>query len=212
MASILMRITDEPRRSVRATKGHHSKIDMLDEPPTEPKKKSAKKGAKKAVEQQEEEEEEEIRCVCGAISTDDSPPDEPWIACDECAVWQHNTCMDISPFGDEVPENYKCEQHDPVFHKELLDAMARGVPIWEERKKKWAKKLKAAAAGDSSKKGGKKGKTGGGKRASEANGNSNPPSKVSTPVPETKKATPAKSSAKRKDRHESGEKDTPKVS
>ncbi|KAH8587132.1 SPOC domain-containing protein [Bisporella sp. PMI_857] len=192
---------DEPRRSVRATKGHHSKIDLADEP-IETKKKTTKKGSKKVVEEEPEEEEEVIRCVCGATETDNGDEDGAWIACDKCQVWQHNTCMDISPFEDEVPDSYLCEQHDPVFHKELLDAMKNGIPIWEARKKKWALILEKKAAAESKK--GKKGKTG--KKASDhANGNSNPPSKVSTPVPEAKKATPAKSSTKRKDRHESQE-------
>lgn len=200
--------SDEPRRSVRATKGHHSKIDMMDETPAEPKKKVTKRGAKKVVEQQEEDEDEKIRCVCGAQSTESENEDGAWIACDLCAVWQHNTCMDVSPFEDEIPEKYRCEQHDPEAHKELLEAMERGYPIWEDRKKKWAKKLKEKSA-ESNKKKGAKGKAG--KKAQEANGNSNPPSKVSTPVPEARKGTPAKSSAKRKDRHEPQEKDVPKV-
>ncbi|KAG9246862.1 SPOC domain-containing protein [Calycina marina] len=198
---------DEPRRSVRETKGRHSKMEEEEAPIEQPKKKGGKKGGKKAAAKEEEEEEENVRCVCGAKSDAEQNEDGAWIACDVCDVWQHNTCMDISPFDDEVPKNYKCEKHDPVFHKELLDAMARGIPLWEDRKAKWLKYYKKGQAGPDKKKG--KGKTG--KRASEVNGISNPPSKVSTPVPEAKKATPAKTSgAKRKDRHDAHENDVPK--
>ncbi|KZL63062.1 spoc domain-containing protein [Colletotrichum incanum] len=117
----------EPRRSVRATKGQHTKA--FDDQPIEPPK---KRGRKKK--QEEEPEEEIIRCVCGATEQD-GDSEEPWIACDKCTAWQHNVCMGMSVFTEDLPKNYYCEQCAPQDHKELLSAMAEGERPWETRRK-----------------------------------------------------------------------------
>ncbi|KAM5371341.1 hypothetical protein ACJZ2D_008039 [Fusarium nematophilum] len=134
----------EPRRSVRATKGQHTKsFDEL-EPATVPKRRQTKK-TKKAKEQAQEQEQEQgqgqeqeedqedeiIRCVCGATEQDEDSG-EAWIACETCGAWQHNVCVGVSSFDDEIPEHYWCEQCRPEDHKELLDGMAKeneAVPV-----------------------------------------------------------------------------------
>jgi len=161
-------------------------------------KKRGKKGKKQAA--AEEDEEEIIRCVCGAVTTEDDNG-EAWIACDNCGVWQHNVCVGVSPFEDETPEKYLCEQCDVVFHKVLLDGIKRGEKPWEDRQR--AHEIKQREEEEATKKGkGKKGK--GNKRLSDqksdlshaTNGKAKSPS---TPVPEAKKGTPARGSGKRKD-------------
>ncbi|KAJ0348048.1 hypothetical protein KNSL1_005930 [Colletotrichum chrysophilum] len=117
----------EPRRSVRATKGQHTKA--FDDQPIEPPK---KRGRKKK--QEEEPEEEIIRCVCGATEQD-GDSEEPWIACDKCTAWQHNVCMGMSVFTEDLPKNYYCEQCAPQDHKELLAAMSKGERPWEARRR-----------------------------------------------------------------------------
>jgi hypothetical protein len=183
-------------------------MDMLDQL-AEMKKKGAKKGSKKQVAQEEEDgdEVEVIRCICGALETSDDD-DEPWIACDKCHVWQHNICVGVSTFDDEVPENYMCEQCDPVFHKPLLDAISRGEKPWEDNRRAFEQRKREEEEEEASKKKGKKGK---GKRTSDpksdlsqvSNGKAKSPS---TPVPEPKKEKkePVRAgSSKRKSAHES---------
>ncbi|KAE9381015.1 SPOC-domain-containing protein [Stipitochalara longipes BDJ] len=147
-------MADEPRRSVRATKGQHTKsLDLLDQP-SEPKKKATKRSKKAAV----EEEVEVIRCVCGAIETGDND-NEPWIACDKCGVWQHNVCVGVAVYEDDVPKTYMCEQCDPVFHKPLLEAFERGEDILGERRRAYElQKLQDEQEEALKKKGKKKGK------------------------------------------------------
>ncbi|KAF4633143.1 hypothetical protein G7Y89_g4980 [Cudoniella acicularis] len=209
--------TDEPRRSVRATKGQHTKsLDLLDQP-AEPKKKSTKKAAKKAVEKNEDEEVEVIRCVCGAVETGDDEG-EPWIACDTCGVWQHNVCVGISRFEEDAPDKYRCEQCDPQFplHKELLDGLKKGRKLWEERRRIDEQELAEGEKG--SKKSKKKSK---GKRVSDqsdlshaANGKAKSPSaSIAPPAPPEKKESIARSgSTKRKTRDESHDNESLKVS
>lgn len=184
-AWVLTYLTDEPRRSVRATKGQHTKMDLLDHQ-TDMKKKTTKKGAKKQAVQEEGDEVEVIRCVCGARAT--SPDDdEPWIACDKCHVWQHNICVGVSTFDDELPENYMCEECDPAYHKPLLDAIGRGEKPWEDNRRAFEQRQQEEE--DAAKKKSKKGK---GKRTSDpkselsqaSNGKAKSPS---TPVPDVKK-------------------------
>jgi hypothetical protein len=180
----------------------------LPDTPTEGKKKGGKRGKKQAA----QEEEEVIRCVCGVRTTDEDSG-EAWIACDNCGVWQHNVCVGVSTYDEDLPENYMCEECDPVFHKPLLDAIARGEEPWEDRK---LEHQKLEEEKEPSKKKGKKGKA---KRLSDpksepsqvANGKAKSPS---TPVPEVKKKdTPAKGgSSKRKVRDESHDKESAKVS
>jgi hypothetical protein len=200
--------SDEPRRSGRPTKGQHTKMDLLDQP-AEMKKKGGKRGKKQAAQEEEEEEEEVIRCVCGATATAGPEDPEPWIACDNCGVWQHNVCVGIPTFEDEIPENYLCEQCGPEGHKELLASIQRGETIWEDRRR--AYELMQAEE-ETSKKKGKKGK----KRASEigaSNGRAKSPSiPATTETKKERKETPIRTgSTKRKARHESHEKDSAKV-
>ncbi|KAM0250506.1 hypothetical protein ACHAQJ_008597 [Trichoderma viride] len=129
----------EPRRSVRATKGQHTKAFDELEPPA-PKRRQTKKNSnnnKKAQVQEKEQSqdpEEVIRCVCGATEQDEDSG-EAWISCETCFVWQHNVCVGVSSYEDEIPDNYWCEECKPENHKELLDAIARGEKLWEERRK-----------------------------------------------------------------------------
>jgi hypothetical protein len=75
-----------------------------------------------------------VRCACGAVD-DVEDSDEAWIACGSCHCWQHNVCMGIDMTDGGLPAEYKCEICAPGFHKELLDACARGEKLWEDRRK-----------------------------------------------------------------------------
>ncbi|KAL7941369.1 SPOC domain-containing protein [Trichoderma barbatum] len=125
----------EPRRSVRATKGQHTKAFDELEPPV-PKRRQTKKNKKAAVQEKEQSQdpEEVIRCVCGATEQDEDSG-EAWISCETCFVWQHNVCVGVSSYEDEIPDHYWCEECKPENHRELLDAIARGEKLWEERRK-----------------------------------------------------------------------------
>ena len=186
----------EPRRSVRSTKGQHKALDL--EQPTEPKKRG-KKG-KKAIEKTEEPEEEIIRCVCGATEQDEDSG-EPWIACDNCGAWQHNVCMGMSVYSEDLPKEYFCEQCRPEDHKELLDGIAKGEKPWEARRRAYEEEQ----AEKKKKKGNKKGK----KRQSDSQEEpqSSQKSKAS-PAPEKKGAnSKATAGTKRKERDDSQDKD-----
>jgi len=178
------------RTSSRATKGQHTKQDLLDSTP-QPKKKG-KKGSKKVAAQ--EDEEEVIRCICGATETTDSD-EEPWIACDKCGVWQHNICMGMPTYDEDIPDNYLCEQCGPGNHKELLSTMKRGEKLWEFRRAEYEKQqAKEQAEEDAKRKGKKKGKRQSDVTSSQSNGQAKSPS---TPI--EPKETPAKTgSTKRK--------------
>lgn len=205
-------ITDEPRRSVRATKGQHTKsLDLLDQATPEPKKKSTKK-AKKV---EKEEEAEVIRCVCGALESPDGDED-PWIACDNCNVWQHNVCVGITTYDEDIPKNYLCEECDPHFHKELLDGIKHGIKIWEQRRKAY-EKMKADEEKEAKKgKGKKKSKRTSDPKSEVSHATNGKAKSPSTPVPaevkKDKKDVAAKSSAaKRKNRDDSQDKEPTKV-
>lgn len=149
----------EPRRSVRATKGQHTKsFDELE--PAAPKRRQTKKTKKAQEQEQSQEPEEVIRCVCGATEQDEDSG-EAWISCETCYVWQHNVCVGVSSFEDEIPDNYWCEKCRPQDHRELLDGMAKGEKPWEARRK--AHELEEAER--KKKKGGRKPK---GKRNSDS--------------------------------------------
>ncbi|KAK6837036.1 SPOC domain-containing protein [Apiospora arundinis] len=184
----------EPRRSVRATKGQHTKaFEALENGPQPTKRKQAtKKGKKVAQKEEEEEDEEVIRCVCGAISQDNDDPNEPWIACEKCGAWQHNVCMGMSIFDDDLPKEYFCEQCKPEDHKELLDGIARGEEPWVTRRQKHEDENKK-------KKGGKKGKA---KRVSDTKDRTSPAASASkakpSPTPEVKKEEEPAAKGKRK--------------
>jgi hypothetical protein len=211
--NMLTSLTDEPRRSVRATKGQHTKsLDILDQP-TETKKKSTKKG-KKAVQQEEEEEVEVIRCVCGAVDQGDDEG-EPWIACDKCTVWQHNVCVGVSPYDEDTPDSYLCEQCGPQFHKPLLDALKRGEKLWISRRIAYEKELEEREKED--KKKGKKGSKAKGKRTSdpklEVSKATNGKAKSPSFAEDTPKKEPVAraASTKRKARDESHDNEVVKV-
>ncbi|KAH8882238.1 SPOC-domain-containing protein [Thozetella sp. PMI_491] len=194
----------EPRRSVRATKGQHKALEQLDNPPEAPKRRGAKKGKKAAA--QEEPEEEVIRCVCGATEQDDHS-DEAWIACDSCGAWQHNVCMGMSQFEEDLDRDYFCELCKPENHKELLESIERGEKLWEVRRKAHEEEAEAKKK----KKGGKKGK---GKRVSDpkeeatAKKKQSPAPAVTPTPPEPTKKEPKAASAKRKASEAPPEKDT----
>ncbi|KAJ1328062.1 lysyl-tRNA synthetase class II [Microdochium nivale] len=148
----------EPRRSVRATKGQHTKaFEELGDGP-DMKKRQTKKGGKKSAQKEEaqDEDEEVIRCICGATTQDDDDANEPWIACDKCGAWQHNVCVGMSVFTEDLTKDYFCEQCAPDDHRETLEAIAKGEKPWVERRQKYE---------DDKKK--KKGKKGKGKRMSD---------------------------------------------
>lgn len=153
---------DEPRRSGRATKGQHNKDrDINEDAAVTTKKKGKGKGAKaKVVEEEEEEQEEVIRCVCGTYSEEEDEP-RAMICCDNCAAWQHNSCMGL-PEDYEV-ETYFCEQCKPENHKKLVAAMARGEKPWEEV----IRKREQALAEKAKKKGGRKGRKSAGAKTEE---------------------------------------------
>lgn len=210
-----MRSPDEPRRSVRATKGQHKTLDLLDQPAEAlPKKGRGKKGGNKKAESQEPasaaEEEEVIRCICGAVEQDDNS-DEKWISCETCHVWQHNICMGVTIDEKELETlDYFCEECKPEDHRETLAAIADSKKPWEDRQRAYEETV----AESKSKK--KKGKA---KRASdqkppEKSGKASTPS---TPVPEikdSKKDGAARaSSVKRKadEAHEDSAKVRPRI-
>ncbi|KAK4168431.1 SPOC domain-containing protein [Cladorrhinum sp. PSN259] len=179
----------EPRRSVRATKGQHKALEQLDQPLEAPKKRSggSKKG-KKAAAEREEPEEEIIRCACGA-SEQDEDANEPWIACDECGAWQHNICMGLSQYDEDLPKLYYCEICKPENHKELLAGIAKGEKPWEARRRAYEEKKNEEK--NQKKRGNKKGKKRAGDpkedEASQTPKHSSPP----PPPPEPKKEAKA---------------------
>ncbi|KAI6778548.1 Spen-like protein [Emericellopsis cladophorae] len=136
----------EPRRSVRATKGQHTRpLDELDQAAGPKRRQNKKPGASKKLKGKEEtpaedEGDELIRCVCGALEQDDDP-NLSWVACDGCGAWQHNICVGVSVYDDEIPDKYWCEQCKPEDHKELLEGIKRGEKPWEDRHKRHEEKI-----------------------------------------------------------------------
>ncbi|SPO04733.1 related to CTI6 Cyc8-Tup1 Interacting protein [Cephalotrichum gorgonifer] len=213
----------EPRRSVRATKGQHTKpFDQLDQPLDAPKRKQGKKGSGKKSpttpadeEKTEEPEDEVIRCVCGATEQDEDSG-EPWIACDTCGAWQHNVCMGMSVFTEDVPNNYYCERCEPSMHEKLLVGIEKGEKPWEARRAAYE------AEAEKKKKKGRKGGRGGRRvsdqkeREKEGTPSATAKAKTQTPPasvkgktppapeqPKKEKKEPAKQIGKRKSRDDS---------
>lgn len=125
----------EPRRSVRATKGQHTKA--FDEVAPGPMKRRQSKKGKEAQEPETETEDQQpevIRCVCGATEQDEDPGGA-WICCETCATWQHTVCVGVSSFLEDIPEHYWCEKCRPQNHTELLEGIAKGEKPWEARQK-----------------------------------------------------------------------------
>ncbi|KAK3110618.1 lysyl-tRNA synthetase [Teratosphaeriaceae sp. CCFEE 6253] len=129
-------MSEEPRRSGRATKGHHTKASSSPAPNAQKPAKSSKSKGKKAPEEAggDDEEDDVIRCICG---NDDPADKRAFVGCDACLAWQHNVCMGLPEEDDEVPEHYFCEECRPNEHKETLTALANGEAIWEVRLAKW---------------------------------------------------------------------------
>lgn len=72
----------------------------------------------------EEDDEDSIcRCICG---DNDFTAKRPWIQCTDCDAWQHNDCMNVSVYEDELDDHYWCEECAPNMHTALLAAVARG--------------------------------------------------------------------------------------
>ncbi|KJZ73799.1 hypothetical protein HIM_06917 [Hirsutella minnesotensis 3608] len=200
----------EPRRSVRATKGQHTKaFDELDQHAA-PKRRQTKRTKKAQEQEQSQEPEEVIRCVCGATEQDEDSG-EAWISCETCFVWQHNVCVGVSSYEDEIPENYWCEQCRPQDHQELLEGIAKGEKPWEARRK--AHEIEEAER--KKKKGGRKAR---GKRVSDpkevketkdeleketARSKSKASPTPDVVAPKEKKDVAAKPQAKRKSREDS---------
>ncbi|KAG5974585.1 hypothetical protein E4U55_008133 [Claviceps digitariae] len=201
-SKLIAKITGEaePRRSVRATKGQHTKSFDEIEPAVVPKRRQTKK-TKKAQENEESQEPEEvIRCVCGATEQDEDSG-EAWISCETCYAWQHNVCVGVSSFEDEIPDNYWCERCRPEDHKELLQGIARGEKPWEARRKAH----EGEVAERKKRKGGRRGK---GKRGSdsreELDKDSSKAKAKASPTPDVKdKKEMAVKQGKRKSREES---------
>ena len=157
---MLTTISDEPRRSGRATKGQHKNLDMVADTPAKKSKAKKDKAAKASTEPTpgpDEEEEELIRCICGEYEEEEDV-ERDMICCDKCSAWQHNDCMGLQFAKGEEPDEYYCELCKPENHKDLLDRMARGEKPWEEvaeRRRQEAEALKATR-----RKKGKKGRRG----------------------------------------------------
>ncbi|KAG9896023.1 hypothetical protein KCV05_g17362, partial [Aureobasidium melanogenum] len=93
------------RRSGRATKGQHTKLEAAEVTTPKNKKGTAtastkKSNTKKSAEPEPEPEvddeeatDEVIRCVCG--DTKDDEVGRQYVSCDTCEVWQHNVCMGV---------------------------------------------------------------------------------------------------------------------
>lgn len=192
----------EPRRSVRATKGQHKALEQLDQPIEAPKRRGgSKKNSKKAAPEPEEPEEEVIRCVCGATEQDEDSG-EPWIACDQCGAWQHNICMGMSQYTEDLPKEYFCELCRPENHQELLAGVEHGERPWEVRRRAYEDER-----AEKKKKGVKKGK----KRTSDLKEDASQKSKQSPPPPSEPKKEPKAVGQKRKNVDGAHEKE-PKVS
>ncbi|KAF2397022.1 hypothetical protein EJ06DRAFT_559627 [Trichodelitschia bisporula] len=150
-------MADEPRRSGRATKGQHTKLDDAELLPT-PKRKGKGKGkGTKATSTDPDtgngEDDAVIRCVCGA-----NEDEQGWmmISCELCEVWQHNLCMGITEVEQLLPDKYYCETCHPQDHADLLAAVERGDKPWEERIQK---RLEAEKAKKRRSKGSRKSRT-----------------------------------------------------
>lgn len=188
----------EPRRSVRATKGQHKALEQLDQPVEAPKRRGGNKKGKKAAPEPEEPEEEVIRCVCGATEQDEDSG-EPWIACDQCGAWQHNICMGMSQYTEDLPKEYFCELCRPENHQELLSGIEHGEKPWEARRKAYEEEK-----AEKKKKGPKKGK----KRTSDLKEDASQKSKQSPPPPAEPKKDVKGAGAKRKNGEGPHEKET----
>lgn len=201
--SRLITITDEPRRSGRATKGQHKNLELPEG--TGKKGKGPKdKNAKSSTEPTpgpsdgEGEDEEIIRCICGEYEEEEDV-ERDMICCDQCSAWQHNDCMGLTFMKGKEPDQYYCEKCRPENHKPLLQKINSGVKPWEEA----AERRRQEAEEKKSKR--KKGKKGGRKaRPSESRTDASTSVRTAasiTPGP-TGSPTPAVSVSVETDRNE----------
>lgn len=196
----------EPRRSVRSTKGQHKGLSETLDQPLEPKRRGKKVSSKKQAEPEPDEDEEEvIRCVCGATSQDTDDPEDPWIACDRCHVWQHNVCVGMSVYDEDLEDvEYYCEKCKPENHKELLEGIKKGHKLWEKRRQEYTEEK---AAEKQKKRAPKKGKKRQGEIQDEQRSSQKSAKSSASPAPEKKAPSSSKgaAAAKRKDRHDSAD-------
>src|SRR2546423_1814913 len=89
------------RRSSRANKGQHSKLD-------------GGVGRKKKKIDVVDDDEGEIRCLCG----DNEDDGGFMIQCEMCNKWQHGECMGYED-EDEVQQSYACELCRPDLYKDV---------------------------------------------------------------------------------------------
>lgn len=192
--------TDEPRRSNRATKGQHTKKDDSAEPTPAPPKEKVKSATKtKSKKKQDAAEDEEegtdvIRCICGATESTDDEPDDAWIGCDNCLVWQHCTCMGISRNSKKQPKKYLCEEHGPQKHPELMEAVKNGetmAQVAERRREAYAKLGDAAFDKPTTKKGGRRSDAAP-TPVKEESAAPTPPEKAKTPASDRSQPPPSK--------------------
>jgi hypothetical protein len=111
------------------------------------------------------------------------------ICCDKCSAWQHNVCMGLSEDDDDLPDTYFCEQCKPEDHKETVEALKKGVKIWETRQAEQQRKDEEERQ---RKKGGRKGGRKSGKlsKITEAEPEKTEPAPAPAPTP-TPAPTPA---------------------
>lgn len=194
----------EPRRSVRSTKGQHKGLPETLDQPIESKRRGKKSASKKQAEPEPEDDEDEIiRCVCGATSQEKDDPEDPWIACDQCHVWQHNVCVGMSVYDEDLEDaEYFCEECKPENHKELLEGIKKGHNLWEKRRQEY---YEQKAAQKQKKRAPKRGK----KRQGDIQDGPRSPQKSvkssASPAPERKTPATKGAAAKRKDRHDSAD-------
>lgn len=176
----LTQVTDEPRRSGRATKGQYTKDRDIQEEAAGKKKTRGKAAKAEEAEQEDEGGEETIRCVCGTYEEEEDEP-RAMICCDNCSAWQHNGCMGLPE--EYQPDTYLCEQCSPDDHKPLLAAMARGEKPWLEAVQR--RQAAKAAAAEGKKKGGRRGRKSGGAAPTEVTPRASQEVEESTPKPTT---------------------------
>jgi hypothetical protein len=91
-------------------------INLLNMAKGNQKKKKAKKARFQTPElsdnelYEEDDDDNICRCICG---DNDFTAKRPWIQCTDCDAWQHNECMHVSVFDDELEDHYWCEKCAP---------------------------------------------------------------------------------------------------
>lgn len=124
--------------------------------------------------------------------------------------------MGVSPFEEDTPDKYLCEQCAPNAHKELLEGIAKGEQPWIARQEKYEKEKAEQERQDAEEAARKKGKKGK-KRISDQKSDTTSNGKVQSPSVPAKKEVPKDSpvkgsSQKRKTRDESHDEKVVKVS